>query len=68
MSILLIIVALIASLSGAAHLTLATQGVGFIGGACFLAILARIAQAYSQHQELIQKIDSKSKNIEVLNK
>jgi len=68
MSILLIIVALLGGFVGAFCLTQATMGVGIICGGCLLAILARIAQACDQHQELIQKIDSKNKSIEALNK
>ena len=64
----LIILALLGAFIGAVFLSNATMGVGFIGGACLLGILARIAQASIQHQELIQKIKSKNINIEELNK
>ncbi len=68
MSVFLVIAALLGGFVGIFCLTQATMGVGFICGGCLLAILARIAQAYEQHQELIQKVDPKNKNIESLNK
>jgi membrane protein implicated in regulation of membrane protease activity len=46
----LIVAALIAGLLGILQLTQATAGVGFLAGACLLAILARIAQAHIHHQ------------------
>ena len=51
MSILLTVSALLAGVAGGCYLNQATLGVGLIGGACFLAILARIAQADNQHQD-----------------
>jgi hypothetical protein len=61
MCILLIIFALIGSFIGLVCLSEATVGVGIICFSCLLAILARINQAYEKHKELMEKIDSKSK-------
>ena len=52
MTVLLVIVALLVAGIGLFMLTQATVGVGLIAGACLLAILARIAQASSQHAGL----------------
>ena len=62
MSILLIVLALLGGIVGGLYLTQITVGVGLIGGACLLAILARIAQARNQHLELMDKIDSQERN------
>ncbi len=61
MTILLVIIALLVAFVGALFLTEATMGVGIICGACFLAILARITQASSQHEKLMKKIESENK-------
>lgn len=45
------LVACIAAVVGLLTLTQATQGVGFIGLACLLAILARILQAEGHHTQ-----------------
>ena len=46
---ILIGLALLGGIVGGCYLDQLTLGVGLIGGACLLAILARIAQAHSQH-------------------
>ncbi len=55
MTALLIILALLGAAVGIFTLTQATTGVGFLAVACFLGILARIAQA-SAHQTEIKKL------------
>lgn len=62
MSKLLIVLALLVGIAGGCYLNQATLGVGLIGGACFLAILARIAQAHNQHLELMDEIGSQERN------
>jgi hypothetical protein len=49
MHIVLIIVSLIVAFEGYSMLTQATIGVGYICGACLLAIYARLAQASKHH-------------------
>ena len=56
MSIILGIVALLASVVGLLNLTQATTGVGFICGACLLAIFARMAQASDHHLEICRRL------------
>ena len=57
MSIVLGIVALLASFVGLLFLSQATTGVGIICGACLLAIFARMAQASDHHQEICRRLD-----------
>jgi len=45
MFVVLVILAILAGIGGLLYLSQATQGVGLIGLACFLGILARLAQA-----------------------
>lgn len=52
LAVLLLLISGIALLGGLASLSNATSGVGGIAVACFLAILARIAQASGHHDEL----------------
>lgn len=58
MSIVLMIVATLAVVFGAFSLSQATMGVGIITIGCFIAILARLAQAYQQHREVMRLKDS----------
>jgi hypothetical protein len=48
---LLLVFAVSILVAGVASLGQATQGVGIIAVACFLAILARMLQANNQHNE-----------------
>ena len=50
MTAALVIFSILAAAVGLLSLSQATMGVGFMAGACLLAILARIAQA-SDHQK-----------------
>lgn len=52
LAVLLLLISGIALLGGLVSLSNATSGVGGIAVACFLAILARIAQASGHHDEL----------------
>jgi hypothetical protein len=52
LAVLLLFISGIALLGGLASLSNATSGVGGIAVACFLAILARIAQASGHHDEV----------------
>ncbi len=52
MVILLVILAFVAIGIGLFTLTQATMGVGILAVGCFLAILARIAQASHHHNEI----------------
>jgi hypothetical protein len=49
----LVIIAVVAGLAGAFSLTQATFGVGLICGGCLFGILARVAQASVQHDEVM---------------
>jgi hypothetical protein len=53
MSIFLVILGLLVVLGGILSLTQATLGVGLIAIGCFLAILARLAQAEVQHRKTL---------------
>ena len=48
---LLVLAGIGAAIAGVMTVTQGTAGVGFMAGACFLGILARIAQAAVQHDE-----------------
>jgi hypothetical protein len=52
MTVVLIILALLAGAVGFALSSQATMGVAIICGACLLAILARVAQASAQHDDV----------------
>jgi hypothetical protein len=54
LSVMLVVVSLLCLLGGVASLSQATMGVGGIATACFLAILARIAQASAHNDQLKQ--------------
>ncbi len=54
MVILLVVVAIVVGVIGGLMLTQATLGVGIICAGCLIGILARIAQASGQHEEVIQ--------------
>jgi hypothetical protein len=53
MSIFLVVLGLLVVLGGILSLTQATLGVGLIAIGCFLAILARLAQAEVQHRKTL---------------
>jgi hypothetical protein len=55
MAVLLVVIAVLTAIFGAASLSQATMGVGIICIGCFIAILARIVQASVQHNELLKK-------------
>lgn len=50
MTVLLVIIAILAVVFGVLSLSQATMGVGIIAIGCFIAILARLAQAAEHHQ------------------
>jgi len=52
-TIICVISAWIALLAGGFSLTQATMGAGIVGVACFLGIIARLAQASRQHEEIV---------------
>ena len=52
MSAILMILGILAVVIGALSLSQATMGVGVIAIGCFLAILARLAQAEAHHRSL----------------
>ena len=58
MAAVLVVVAMLVAFFGFASLSQATMGVGFIGGGCLLAILARIVQA-SEHQSQLRALLAK---------
>ncbi len=62
---ILIVLGTLTALGGLLYLTEATEGVGLIGLACFLGILARLAQAKQHtdhiHEHLIEIQDSISR-------
>ena len=53
MVVLLIVLSLAVAGIGLLMSSQATIGVAFIGGGCLLAVLARIAQAARQHDQLV---------------
>jgi len=53
MSIFLVILGLLVVLGGILSLNQVTLGVGLIAIGCFLAILARLAQAEAQHRKIL---------------
>jgi threonine/homoserine/homoserine lactone efflux protein len=53
----LIVLSLAAALAAVAFTSQATLGAVVIGGACYLAILARIAQSHEQHKKLLGKME-----------
>ena len=57
MSAILMILAIIAAIAGAMSLSQATLGVGTIALACFLGILARLAQAEAHHRDALRRKD-----------
>ena len=54
MTAALIIIGFLCVVGGAVSLSGATAGVGAVAIGCFLAILARLAQARTQHAELLK--------------
>jgi hypothetical protein len=58
MFVILLIVAIGTTAIGCMMLSQATLGVGIVGSGCFLAILARMAQAQSHHQALMDRLAS----------
>lgn len=61
LTVVLLIIGVIVAIFGYYSLTQATQGVGLIGLACFIGILARIAQS-ANHQGEIHDITEKQKS------
>ena len=49
MTVFLVVISLLVVVIGALSLSKATMGVGMIAIGCFIAILARLAQAADQH-------------------
>lgn len=58
---ILVLLAIPTALIGALLLTQATTGVGVIALACFLGILARLAQASGHHEEIKRFLEEKPK-------
>lgn len=56
MRYLLIAISVFMGLLGLNFLTVATQGVGWVGIACLIAIFARMAQAGHHQQQLLEAI------------
>jgi len=56
MAAFLVVLAVLAGLIGSVLLSQATLGVGIIGGACLLGILARICQADKDNRLLREEI------------
>ena len=50
MTILLVVLSVLVALAGALFVNEATMGVGLLAGACWLGIMARIAQAAEHRQ------------------
>lgn len=63
MDILLVVVALIGAALGGLSLSQATMGVGFLAGACLLAILARMVQASHHHSRAMQVLEAHTRAI-----
>lgn len=61
MDTLLVIVALVGWVIGILLLSQATYGVGVLAAACLFAILARMAQASRQHQEMRRLIEAQGR-------
>jgi len=57
---LLVALAIIAAVIGFFLLSQATMGVGIVGLGCLAGILARIAQAHEQHQEMMKTMLGKT--------
>lgn len=51
LTVILVLVAWLVAIVGIDYLSEATLGVGIICSACFLGIMARIAQASAHHRE-----------------
>lgn len=56
LAVILVIFACIVAMLGLLLMSQATAGVGVIGVACLLAILARLAQAQHHHQEAMRAL------------
>lgn len=54
--VLCLIAAILAALVGLASISQATTGAVFMAGACFWAVLARIAQAGRQHKQVMRAL------------
>ena len=57
--VILILLGLLALVFGFFQLSEATLGVGGIAIACFLGILARLAQAARHHEELMSRVEQR---------
>lgn len=60
MVVLLLILAILALAAGFMFLSQATLGVGVIAAGCFLAIVARIAQAAKHQEELKRMLEAQA--------
>ena len=56
----LVLFAMLLALIGGLNLTVATAGAGTICGACFVAILARMAQAEYLHKQILKQLAQRS--------
>lgn len=66
MWIILVIFAVIAAVIGFLTFTQSSLGIGFILVGCFFGILARIAQAFTHHKEMMTilgSLENKSQNL-----
>lgn len=57
MDVVLVVLAFVVLLTGAAFVSQATLGVALVGAACFLAVVARMVQARSQQKRLLVAIE-----------
>jgi len=55
MGVLLILVSIFFALGGLSMLSNATLGVGLLTFACFLGIMARLAQSAAQHTDVLKR-------------
>jgi len=63
MTIVLVVLAFLVGGVGLLTMSQATMGVGLMGGACLLGIMARIYQAMQQHETLTALLKDKPKGI-----
>jgi predicted branched-subunit amino acid permease len=62
MAILLLLIACLLAIAGVFSINQATTGVGFMVGACFLGIFARLVQASDHHREIKKLLQKGEQN------